>query len=114
MRLKNGAIDSHSSGTLVKADGTKVDISGNEIQMKPTEFWQSPGTGSKYPIGWSLEIPALMLKLDITTPVKNQELNLGVVYWEGCIRLSGEWQGAPVKGVGYMELTGYQGKVPGL
>jgi len=44
----------------------------------------------------------------------NQELDLSVVYWEGCIRLKG-WRGAKqVDGVGYMELTGYQGDAPGL
>ena len=42
--------------------------------------------------------------------MENQELNLGVVYWEGVIRLKGQRAGKPVHGVGYMELTGYQGR----
>jgi predicted secreted hydrolase len=114
LRLKGGKIDPHSCGVLVRTDGTKVNISADEIQMKPIEFWQNPDTQSKYPVAWNLEIPALMLHLGISTPVKDQELKLGVVYWEGCIRLLGAREGQPVNGVGYMELTGYQGKVPGL
>jgi len=46
--------------------------------------------------------------LEITPALEDQELNLGVVYWEGSVRLKGQRSGKPVDGVGYMELTGYQ------
>ena len=52
------------------------------------------------------------LETEIRTPVENQELNLEVRYWEGCIRIEGIKNGKPIDGVGYMELTGYEGSAP--
>ncbi len=69
----------------------------------------SPASEANYPVGWKLTIPKLNLDLEITPAVENQELNVGVVYWEGAIRLRGQRAGNPVDGVGYMELTGYAG-----
>jgi predicted secreted hydrolase len=31
----------------------------------------------------------------------------GIAYWEGAVQVSGTWQGKPVSGRGYLELTGY-------
>ncbi|MCA9480321.1 MAG: hypothetical protein KC545_08175, partial [Nitrospira sp.] len=31
----------------------------------------------------------------------------GVTYWEGAVDVTGTWQGRPVDGRGYVELTGY-------
>jgi predicted secreted hydrolase len=114
MRLKNGGIDMHSSGKWIRADGAATDLASNDFQLVPEKFWESPASKATYPIEWRLSIPKLNLKLEVAPPVMDQELNLSVVYWEGCIRLKG-WRAAkPVDGVGYMELTGYQGDAPGL
>ena len=39
---------------------------------------------------------------------------VGVKYWEGSVRVEGQDAGKPVKGVGYVELTGYAGEAPGV
>ncbi|MBV9391580.1 MAG: lipocalin family protein, partial [Verrucomicrobia bacterium] len=80
----------------------------NDFQLTPTRFWLSSYSDSNYPIGWDLRIPKLGLELTVLTPVKNQELQLDFVYWEGLIRVQGTKNGRPVSGVGYLELTGYQ------
>jgi len=74
----------------------------------------SPASKANYPVEWKLTIPRLNLDLQVTPAIEDQELNLAVVYWEGSIRLKGRRAGQPVDGVGYMELTGYQGGAPGL
>jgi predicted secreted hydrolase len=114
MRLKHGGIDSHSNGKEIETSGATADLAADEFQLSPEKYWVSPASKAKYPVGWKLTIPKLDLDLEITPAVEDQELNLAVVYWEGSIRLKGRRAGKPVDGVGYMELTGYQGEAPGL
>ena len=35
-----------------------------------------------------------------------------VTYWEGAIEARGTVEGKPIKGQGYMELTGYAERIP--
>jgi predicted secreted hydrolase len=114
MRHKDGTIDSHSGGKWIAADGSTIDLGVNEFQLESEKSWESPTSKTTYPIEWRLTIPKLSLELQVVPPVMNQELNLAVVYWEGCVRLMGRRAGKSVSGVGYMELTGYQGEAPGL
>lgn len=114
MRLKKGGIDAHSNGKWIAADGATVDLATGEFQLSPQKYWVSPASKANYPVAWKLAIPRQQLDLEITPAVEDQELNLSVVYWEGCIRLKGQRAGKAVEGVGYMELTGYHGDAPGL
>ena len=114
MRLRQGGIDSHSNGKWIAADGTAENLRADEFELRPEKYWVSPASKANYPVAWKLTIPKLNLDLEIAPAVANQELNLSVVYWEGCIRLKGRRAGKPVDGIGYMELTGYQGEAPGL
>jgi predicted secreted hydrolase len=107
MRLKGGGIDSHSSGKWIAPGGATTDLTTDEFRLSPEKYWMSPTSKANYPVVWKLTIPKLDLELDITPAVEDQELNLGVVYWEGSIRLTGQRAGKPVHGLGYMELTGY-------
>jgi predicted secreted hydrolase len=109
MRLDDGEIDPNSSGTWISPGGVTEPLLRDDFQLQPEAFWESPASKGKYPIAWRLKIPKLNLDLHVTTPAKDQELRVGVRYWEGCIRLAGEVAGKPVNGVGYMELTGYAG-----
>jgi predicted secreted hydrolase len=114
MRLRKGGIDAHSNGKWIAADGATVDLAANEFQLSPQKYWVSPASKANYPVAWKLAIPKQQLDLQITPAVEDQELDLTVVYWEGCIRLKGQRAGKAVEGVGYMELTGYHGDAPGL
>ena len=114
MRRKDGGIDSHSGGKWIAADGSTADVGAKEFQLERKKSWESPTSKTTYPVEWRLSIARLNLELQIVPPVINQELNLAVVYWEGCIRLMGRRAGKPVSGVGYMELTGYQEEASGL
>ncbi|NWF91415.1 MAG: hypothetical protein HXY46_00740 [Syntrophaceae bacterium] len=47
----------------------------------------------------------------LTPTVRDQELitqeSTRATYWEGSVNLEAKYQGKPVKGRGYAELTGY-------
>lgn len=111
-RRKDGSADPYSSGTFVDAHGKTVHLTATDFQLVPKEnTWTSNVTGAKYPVAWNVEIPKLGLKLAITTRLKSQELAGGSKmvpsYWEGAIAIEGTRDGAGVRGVGYLEMTGY-------
>lgn len=80
--------------------------------MTPTgDTWKSPQSHAAYPIAWRVTLPARGLELDVRTALPSQELTGGTgwtpTYWEGAVKASGTERGRPLKGVGYLELTGY-------
>ena len=106
LRLQDGGIDPHSSGTVIGADGSTFPLAWDDVQIQALDFWESPRGGS-YPSEWRVSIPAAAVDLVVTPYIKNQELNASVRYWEGAVRLSGTSYGQPVSGSGYVEMTGY-------
>ncbi|CAN5583521.1 lipocalin-like domain-containing protein [soil metagenome] len=110
MRLENGTADAASSGTWIAADGTTEHLAGSAYKMVPTKWWKSGGSRANYPIGWRVDVPGLALQIEARAAVENQELALmPVAYWEGAIDVNGTREGKPIKGRGYLELTGYAG-----
>jgi predicted secreted hydrolase len=108
MRLTSGAIDPISSGTFVRADGTSVALSSADFQMTPESFWKSPVTKANYPIGWRVALPREQLEFRIEPMLSDQELVFSpLIYWEGAFDLIGRRAGKPIRGRGYLELTGY-------
>jgi len=111
-RRKDGSSDPFSSGTYVDAQGKSAHLTAADFRLVPSgETWTSDVTGAKYPVAWSMEIPKLGLKLTTTTRLKSQELaggsKIAPNYWEGAIVIEGTRGGASVRGVGYLEMTGY-------
>jgi predicted secreted hydrolase len=112
MRLKNGEPDSTSSGTLIAADGTPAHLRNSDFQMKPIGFWKSNVTDTKYPVGWQVTLPGQRIEFVIRPVLEDQELALGpITYWEGAVDVRGTQSGRTIKGCGYLELTGYSGRL---
>ncbi|MFL5659720.1 MAG: lipocalin-like domain-containing protein [Ktedonobacteraceae bacterium] len=102
--------------TYVGYIGSNTDdhlLPASALQMTVLDHWQSPVTGANYPSGWRVQIndPHLRATLTLTPELKNQELatyqSTGNSYWEGAVSIQGQSAGGPVKGEGYVELTGY-------
>ncbi len=111
MRHKDGSVDPYSSGSYVDAQGRCTFLSSNDFTMAPgSESWTSPRTKGVYPIRWHVTIPTLGIDAKISTPLPNQEMaGLGPSYWEGAIDVEGKRGTTELRGVGYLEMTGYAG-----
>jgi predicted secreted hydrolase len=110
LRHKDGSIDPYSSGSYVDASGKSQFLSSKDFSMTPAaDSWTSPATKATYPVRWHVSIPRLKLDLDVSTPLKSQELasKFGTSYWEGAIDAVGAHDGSPLRGAGYLEMTGY-------
>ncbi len=98
------------SGTWIAADGTATKLSADQIQLTATEPWKSPNTGAAYPLHWEINLPSQHLILKVTTPLAGQEMHgpaAGPSYWEGAVVAAGTRNGQPMRGKGYLEMTGY-------
>ncbi len=111
LRQKDGTWHSASSGTFVEASGTARHVSRDEIVVEVLSTWKSPRSKASYPAAWRLHVPSLALDLSIRPNLADQELetqaSTGVTYWEGSVSFDGTRQGKSVRGLGYVELTGY-------
>src|SRR5438270_5669063 len=109
MRLDDGTIDPASSGTLVDANGA-MRLTSRDFTMTPVARWKSPKTGADYPIEWRVEVQARQLSFTVRPILQDQELALvPLAYWEGAIDALGDVPDKGIRGVGYLELTGYAG-----
>jgi predicted secreted hydrolase len=110
LRYTDGSIDPYSSGSFVDVGGKSQFLSARDFVMTPAaDTWTSPATKAAYPVRWHVSIPRLKMELDVTTPLRSQELTggFGPSYWEGAIDVAGAHDSAPLRGVGYLEMTGY-------
>jgi predicted secreted hydrolase len=111
IRHKDGKIDPYSSGTLIFPDGTYRHLLRNEFQIEVLDHWKSSKTRAVYPSRWRVKVPGHRIDLTISPTVKDQELitkeSTRVIYWEGSVKVDGKYQGNPIKGMGYVEMTGY-------
>jgi predicted secreted hydrolase len=112
LRHKDGSIDPYSSGSYVDASGHTQFLPASDFTMTPAngnEVWISPTTKAAYPVRWHITIPRLKMEMDITTPLKSQELTgkFGTTYWEGAVDIAGDRDQLPLRGVGYLEMVGY-------
>jgi predicted secreted hydrolase len=118
MRRKDGTYEPTSSGTIIYADGVWRHLSLDMFEIEANGRWTSPHSGGIYPNGWRIAVPDEQIALQLTPTVADQELGtkslIGVIYWEGSVTVRGTDKGNPVTGQGYVELTGYRGRVPGL
>jgi predicted secreted hydrolase len=112
MRLENGEADPASSGTWIAPDGTTKHLPASDFQITPVEFWQSKMTGGRYPVAWKIAIPGEKIEFTLKRALDDQELRIDpITYWEGAIDANGTRDGQPITGRGYLELTGYAGRL---
>jgi predicted secreted hydrolase len=101
------------SGTLRDLQGVVTDL--HDLSITPQGTWKSPHTEGLYPAGMEVTIPSRNLTLSLTPKIRDQELVLSpFAYWEGAVRGEGKSGNDPVTAEGYLELTGYGGKVIGV
>jgi predicted secreted hydrolase len=104
LRRTDGTTDPFSSGTFIARDGRAQHLRASEFTLKPLAWWAGPKSEARYPIAWSISVPALHLQLECRAALPDQELvfTRGPRYWEGAVDYNGS-----AHGVGYLEMTGY-------
>jgi predicted secreted hydrolase len=79
------------------------------------ELWKSAKSGANYPMKWKIAVPSEQIELAISPAFPDQELitdrSTRVTYWEGAVQVAGSVRNKPIKGAGYVEMTGYAGKL---
>ncbi|MES1257784.1 MAG: lipocalin-like domain-containing protein [Acidobacteriota bacterium] len=101
LRRKDGSIDPYSSGTFIDASGKARHLRREDFTLQPVSAWR------KYPVEWRIAVPSLRIAITCRAVLPNQELRAkagGPNYWEGAVDYSGTH-----RGVGYLEMTGYEG-----
>jgi predicted secreted hydrolase len=112
IRRKDGSVDPFSAGTFVDAEGKSTHLRAADFSLQPiAENWTSPLTHATYPVTWKIVISKLRIELEAHTALAAQEFagktKIAPSYWEGAINLQGHRENAPLDGVGYLEMTGY-------
>ena len=115
IRMKQGGRDPYSAGTFVDATGKSTEVSNSDFQLEPIEWWSSSDSKARYPVAWKILIPKLSLDCIVRARFPNQELAANPFsYWEGAVAVSGARNGSAVSGKGYLEMTGYAGRIVGM
>lgn len=107
-----------ADGTMVWAGGSYRSAAGElrvfgagDVRFEPLRRWTSPRTQATYPVEWMLLTPSGRWR--VTALQDDQELDsrdsTGSVYWEGLSALQSE--AGQTLGWGYLELTGYAGRL---
>lgn len=112
------ALPGSSAGTIVEPDGKVRTLSGGDFAWDVLDRWKSPASGALYPRRHRLKVASAGIDLEIGPLVDGQELqtpkSTGITYWEGASSASGVSAGRPVRGRGYVERTGYAGRLGGM
>ena len=125
MRRKDGSLDPYSAGTFVDTRGIGEHLGAKDFSLQPGTLanragsgnlsWTSPATHAIYPIRWTISVPKYQIELTASTLLGSQELaatgNVTPSYWEGAMEMTGSRRAASLSGVGYLEMTGYVGRL---
>lgn len=95
-----------AGGALRDRQGHSRSFAPGEVVFTPHRKWQSPRTGTIYPVSWTVKAGALDIEIEpmMDDQENDTRLSTGTVYWEGAIRAV---QHGKTIGWGYLELTGY-------
>jgi predicted secreted hydrolase len=100
-----------AGGSFRTASGRLRVFEASELRFEPSRQWTSPRTRAAYPVEWMLSTPAGRWRVGALQD--DQELDsresTGSVYWEGLSALRDD--GGAIVGYGYLELTGYAGRL---
>jgi len=99
-----------SAATLREPGAKARMLAPNEIAFEPRRQWRSARTGIVFPVEWNLRVGARRIHLQPL--IDDQELDsrqtTGSVYWEGAVVVREELRET---GRGYLEMTGYGGRI---
>jgi predicted secreted hydrolase len=112
LRERDGGTSDASSGTFVDVHGISQPLQSADFEIAVLDEWRSPHTEGVYPAAWEIRIPRLNCQLEVKPWMSDQEITFpAVTYWEGAVHFEGTCNGIMTRGNGYVELTGYAGRM---
>ena len=86
----------------------------SDFEVRVLDHWESALTGAIYPNAWNVIVGDYNIDLTLAPWLRDQEMNISFIYWEGAVKISGQSDGQEVSGNGYVELTGYAESLQGV
>ncbi len=114
-RLSTYTLVDESQGGVISERAVLVSKEGevsyyDDIVFRPLNSWRSTRTFQEYPTQWQIEVPEAGIDLQVNATVEDQEFVTVIsapAFWEGRIEAYGQIQGQDVKGLGYLERSGF-------
>lgn len=105
MRDRRGGV-LWAGGALRNAAGRVRNLAPDDVEFIPMRHWQSPHTGTDYPVAFAVRAGDLQFTLEplLDDQENDTRATTGAIYWEGAVQAR---QQERVIGRGYLELTGY-------
>jgi predicted secreted hydrolase len=104
-----GLPDAASQGKWIGKQGELKTISATQMKLTPQSWWESKN-GVKWPISWRMDYLPTDKSWIIKPLIKDQLMELSVIYWEGAVEIIDNVSGNNV-GYGYLEMTRSKKKV---
>ncbi|XVJ71854.1 MAG: carotenoid 1,2-hydratase [Rhizobacter sp.] len=101
----------YAGGSWRKPGAAVQNFSPEEVVFTAGRQWQSPSSGSRYPVQWQVTTPAgpTQVRALFDAQELDSRSSTGTIYWEGLSELL-DTKGRRI-GLGYLEMTGYAGKL---
>lgn len=107
LRRDDGAPDRHSQGLWVRPDGSSERLLSRDVECLPEGSWTAADGRATYPAAFRLRVARLGVDLVVRPRLPDQELHTLVRYWEGAVAAEGSKGAMPLRGLGFLEMTGY-------
>jgi geranylgeranyl pyrophosphate synthase/predicted secreted hydrolase len=94
---------------VVGPDGKRTSYS--DLDLHGEGEWRSLRTFCHYPRRWKLRLPQAGIELQLDALIPDQEFITVIsqpAFWEGRVEVSGIREGQPVKGLGFVERSGFE------
>lgn len=113
LRERDGGISDSANGTFITADKGIQSLDQSDFEIVVLDQWRSSHTQGLYPSAWEVRLTKPDCLLDVKPWMNDQEIDFSpITYWEGAVHFEGSCKSTPVRGNGYIELTGYAGNLP--
>lgn len=101
----------YAGGSFRAPGGAVRNFGPDEVRFVPGRRWSSPSSHASYPVEWAVETPAGRFRVRALFDAQelDSRASTGGFYWEGLSELTDE-SGRRV-GLGYLEMTGYAGRL---
>jgi predicted secreted hydrolase len=112
LRRGDGSSSPESQGVWIYPGGATEKIEAGDFSLEPRGTVQTR-SGTLYPQGFRIRLDQGQTELELIPLLADQELQSAVRYWEGAVEVLGRGPAGDLRGVGFLEMTGYADRKSG-